>query len=41
MNEDAETGTIVVHNKTYDLAQLSKEERHRQVKTSESGYFQK
>ncbi len=32
MDDDAETGTIIVHNKTYDLAQLSKDERHRYSK---------
>ena len=31
MDDDVETGTIVVHNKTYDLAQLNKDERHRQA----------
>ena len=31
MDEDVETGTIIVHNKTYDLAQLNKDERHRLV----------
>ena len=32
MDDDAETGTIIVHNKTYGLAQLSKDERHRYSK---------
>jgi RING finger protein 121 len=29
MDDDLETGTITLHNKTYDLAQLNEHERHR------------
>ena len=29
MDDDSETGILTVHNKTYDLSQLSKDERHR------------
>ena len=32
MDEDSDTGMLTVHNKTYDLAQLSPDERHRFIK---------
>jgi hypothetical protein len=29
MEDDVETGTIIVHNKSYDLSKLNADERHR------------
>ncbi len=29
MDDDVDTGTIIVHNKSYDLSKLSPDERHR------------